>query len=43
MSLATIEPPKPKFLTRFEHVWASLRRYQLRQGLAWWFLTVRSD
>ncbi|MFI5459341.1 MAG: DUF4175 family protein [Isosphaerales bacterium] len=40
MSLATTEPPKPKFLGRFEHVWASLRRYQVRQGLAWSFLTV---
>ena len=40
MSLATIESPKPKFLDRFEHVWASLRRYQIRQGLAWSFLTV---
>ena len=40
MSLATIERPKPKFLDRFEHVWASLRKYQLRQGLAWWFFIV---
>jgi hypothetical protein len=35
MSLATSEPRNAKFLTRFEHVWASLRRYQLGQGLAW--------
>ena len=33
MSLATSEPQEPKFLARFEHVWASLRRYQVRQGL----------
>ncbi len=40
MSLATSEPQKPKFLNRFEHVWASLRRYQVRQGLGWSFLAA---
>jgi hypothetical protein len=40
MSLATSEPQNLQFLTRFEHVWASLRRYQLRQGLGWSFLAA---
>ena len=40
MSLATSEPEELKFLARFEHVWASLRRYQIRQGLAWSLLTA---
>ena len=39
MSLAISEPQKLKFLTRFEGVWVALRRYQVRQGLAWVFLT----
>ena len=38
MSLAIAEPPKPKFLARFDHVWAALKRYQIRQGAAWSFL-----
>ena len=33
MSLATSEPQKLKFLARFEHVWASLRR--TRSARAW--------
>ena len=33
MSLATSEPRRTEFLVRFEHVCASLRRYQVRQGL----------
>jgi hypothetical protein len=40
MSLATTEPQHVKFLARFEHVWASLRRYQLGQGLGWSFLAA---
>ncbi len=40
MSLATSEPQSVKFLTRFDHVWASLRRYQLGQGLGWSFLAA---
>ena len=40
MSLAISNPRNRSFSTRFEHVWASLRRYQIRQGLAWSFLTV---
>jgi hypothetical protein len=40
MSLATSEHHNLKFLTRFEHVWASLRRYQVRQGLGWSFLAA---
>ena len=40
MSLATSEPQNLKFLTRFEHVWVSLRRYQVRQGLGWSFLAA---
>ena len=39
MSLAISEPRTLKFLNRFERVWASLRRYQVRLGLAWSFLT----
>ncbi len=38
MSLATSEPRELKFLTRFEHIWTSLRRYQVREGLGWSFL-----
>ena len=40
MSLATSEPQNLKFLARFEHVWASLRRYQVAQGLGWSFLAA---
>ena len=40
MSIATYEPQDLKFLTRFEHVWVSLRRYQVRQGLGWSFLAA---
>ena len=40
MSIATSEPQNLKFLTRFEHVWVSLRRYQVRQGLGWSFLAA---
>ena len=32
MSLATHEP---KFLSRFEQIWATLRRFQARQGVGW--------
>ncbi len=39
MSVAISEPQKLKFLNRFERVWAALRGYQVRQGLAWSFLT----
>jgi hypothetical protein len=35
MSLAISEPQRMTFFTRFEGVWTSLRRYQIRQGLAW--------
>jgi hypothetical protein len=38
MSLANSDPRDPKFLTRFRHVWTSLRRYQVREGLGWSFL-----
>ncbi len=40
MSLATSEPTETKFLVRFAHVWASLRRFQIRQGLCWTFLAA---
>jgi hypothetical protein len=38
MSLATSEPRDLKFLTRFENIWTTLRRYQVREGLGWSFL-----
>jgi hypothetical protein len=38
MSLATHEPRDATFLERFEHIWAALRRYQVREGLGWSFL-----
>jgi hypothetical protein len=40
MSLAISESQDVTFHTRFEHVWASLRRYQVRQGLGWSFLAA---
>lgn len=40
MSLLTAEPKEQRFLARFDHVWASLRRYQIRQGLCWSFLSA---
>ncbi|MDR3636296.1 MAG: hypothetical protein P4L84_21010 [Isosphaeraceae bacterium] len=40
MTLLTAEPREQKFLARFEHVWTSLRRYQVRQGLCLSFLTA---
>ena len=40
VTLLTIEPKELKFLARFEHVWASLRRYQVRQGLCLSFLAA---
>ena len=40
MSLLISEPREQKFLARFENVWASLRRFQVRQGLAWTFLAA---
>ena len=38
MSLAISEHQKSKFLTRFDLLWEALRRYQLREGMAWSFL-----
>jgi hypothetical protein len=38
MSLANSEPRELRFRTRFEHIWTSLRRYQVREGLGWSFL-----
>jgi hypothetical protein len=40
MSVAILEAPKPKLLARFEHVWAALQRYQIRNGAAWSLLTA---
>jgi len=40
MSLATSEPRELKFVARLEQVCASLRRYQVRQGLCWTFLAA---
>jgi hypothetical protein len=40
MSLAISEPRTSNFVTRFDRVWASLRRYQVRQGLAWSLLAA---
>ena len=37
MSLATTEV---RFLSRFEQIWAALRRHQVRQGLGWSVLTA---
>ena len=42
MSIAISEPRTSNFLTRFDRVWASLRRYQIRQGLAWSFFAAAS-
>jgi hypothetical protein len=36
----TSEPRELRFLSRFENVWESLRRYQIRQGLCWTFLAA---
>ena len=38
MSLATSELRDLTFLARFQHIWTSLRRYQVREGLGWSFL-----
>ena len=40
MSLAISEPRNRPFLARFDRVWASLRRYQIRQGGAWSLLAA---
>src|SRR5262245_10917447 len=38
MSLANSEPGDLRFLTRFQHIWTSLRRYQVWEGLGRSFL-----
>jgi hypothetical protein len=40
MSLATSEPTATKFLHRFEHVCASIRRFQVALGLCWTLLAA---
>ncbi|MEJ7636485.1 MAG: hypothetical protein WKF75_00470 [Singulisphaera sp.] len=35
MSLLTTAPKEQTFLDRLEHLRGSLRRFQIRQGLAW--------
>ncbi len=40
MSLSVVEAREPKFLARFENVWSSLRRFQVRQGLCLSFLVT---
>jgi hypothetical protein len=40
VSVLTSETQELRFLTRFENVWESLRRYQVRQGLCWTFLAA---
>ncbi len=40
MSIAISEPRPTKFLARFEHVCAALRRYQVRKGLCWTLLAA---
>lgn len=40
MSLATSEPTATKFLNRFEHVCASIRRFQVALGLCWTLLAA---
>jgi hypothetical protein len=40
MSLAISEPSGTKFLTRFEHVCASLRTFQIGLGLSWTLLAA---
>src|SRR5436305_14558976 len=40
VSLLTSETGELRFLARFEDIWESLRRFQVRQGLCWTFLAA---